>query len=130
MREFTLLCTTDFAVDRHPQEQAPPECVDCCNSLQIMKMWPFKGFMVNASRGKEHKAMGEMSMRQVHYFGDESAVTQGLEMNNRLTGYVFVGDNKGRIRWRTTGKLTEPESHSMMQAVRKLVPDHNRDVDS
>jgi predicted transcriptional regulator len=85
---------------------------------------------VYASRGKESKAMTEMRTRQVHYFGDEAAVTEGLEMHNRLTGYVFVVDSQGRIRWRTTGKLTEAESHSMMQAVRKLAPDDNHDVHS
>lgn len=74
--------------------------------------------------------MVKMRARQVHYFGDVSVVTEGLEMNNRLTGYVFVVDNDGRIRWRTTGKLTEAESHSMMQAVRVLAPDHNQEADS
>jgi mitochondrial ATPase complex subunit ATP10 len=74
--------------------------------------------------------MVKMPMRQVHYFGDEVPITEGLQMNNRLTGYVFVVDSLGRIRWRTTGRLTEGESHSMMQAVRALAPDHHGYMDS
>ena len=117
--------------DKRAHKQAPRFVFTSVHEvLQILKMWPFKGLMVNASRGKENKAMVKMPVRQVHYFGDVATVTEGLEMNNRLTGYVFVVDSDGRIRWRTTGKLTEPESHSMMQAVRKLAPDHNQGVDS
>lgn len=74
--------------------------------------------------------MMKMPVRHVHHFGDVATVTEGLNMNNRLTGYVFVVDDRGRIRWRSTGKLTEAESHSMMQAVRALSPDQNKEIDS
>lgn len=74
--------------------------------------------------------MPKMPVRQVHYFDEEAAVLDTLHMHNRLTGYVFVVDNQGRIRWRSTGKLTEQESHSMMQAVRVLAPDHSQETDS
>lgn len=89
-------------------------------------MWPFREILINSSKSSKAQVM---PARLVHYFGDDATVTEDLEMSNRLTGYVFVVDGDGRIRWRSSGKLTEAEGHSMLQAVRALVPAQNHDYE-
>jgi mitochondrial ATPase complex subunit ATP10 len=96
---------------------------------QIMRMWPFREILIKSSKSsKAHSARGKMPVRLVHYFGEDRAVSDILGMTNHLTGYVFVVDQDGRIRWRSAGKLTEAEGQSMLQAVRGLLPAQERDA--
>lgn len=96
--------------------------------LQICKVWPFKGMLLNSTKSynKAHTALSKMSARRVHFFGDEKVATDQLGMSNRLTGYVFLVDEEGRVRWQASGKLMEEEAHSFLKAVRSLLGTHKR----
>jgi len=56
-------------------------------AMQICKVWPFKGMLLNASKAqsKPRTALSKMSTRRVHYFGDEKVAVDGLGMSNAHT---------------------------------------------
>jgi mitochondrial ATPase complex subunit ATP10 len=93
------------------------------HDIMICKYWPLKGILINSSRPDVSRGGGveKMAIRHVHYFGDEDTVARGLGMSNRLTGYVFVVDSSGRIRWRCSGRMVEHEGQSMINAIRALI---------
>jgi mitochondrial ATPase complex subunit ATP10 len=93
--------------------------------VQLCKIWPFKGMLLNAAKQKAQADLTRMRARHVHYFGDDQVATEVLGMTNRLTGYVFVVDEDGRIRWQSSGKMLEVEAHAMLKAVRTLVQEHH-----
>lgn len=99
-----------------------------CLPIQICKVWPFKGMLLNSTKSynKTHTAFSKMSARRVHFFGDEKLATDQLGMSNRLTGYVFVVDEDGRVRWQASGKMVEEEAHSFLRTVRELLGTHKR----
>lgn len=96
--------------------------------LQICKVWPFKSMLLNSTKSynQSHTALSKMSARRVHFFGDEKVAADQLGMSNRLTGYVFLVDEGGCVRWQASGKLLEEEAHSFLKAVRSLLGAHKR----
>jgi len=42
-------------------------------------------------------------MEVAYAFGDTWSFRKSLRIRNKLTGYVFLVDKKGRVRWRGTG---------------------------
>jgi hypothetical protein len=90
--------------------------------MQICKFWPIQGWMVNAHRPCEASCDGKsMQLRHALYFGDIATATDTLGMENRLTGYVFVMDAGGRIRWRESGRMLEGQGEEFMSAIGVLV---------
>ena len=65
-------------------------------------MWPFRSLIVRsgASQGPESTALRPC---QAFYFGDTERIMQAARMSNRLTGYVFLLDAAGRMRWQASG---------------------------
>ena len=45
---------------------------------------------------------------------------------NRLTLYVLLVDQKGRVRWRGTGKGTPDETESLIRCARQLAEEGGR----
>eukprot|EP00892_Ulva_mutabilis_P005270 jgi/Ulvmu1/3114/UM015_0154.1 len=113
------------------QDHADVELVELtvCD-VAICKVWPFKGMLVNATKAphKTLTALSKMSARRVHYFGDDKVAVEGLGMSNRLTGYVFLVDEDGRVRWQASGRMLEEEAHNCLRAVRGLLGARKRDT--
>ena len=62
-----------------------------------------------------------MPLQYAFHFGDSSSLAHDLAMPNRLTGYVFVLDASGRIRWRDSGTMQDGEGRSMIDAIKRLL---------
>ena len=89
--------------------------------MQILKMWPFKGMLVNnvsseESRTKEHSMKTDFCF----FFGDSQCLVDKLEMANPLTAYVFLVDSEGRIRWRASGMPSEAELSTLIMVTDEL----------
>ncbi|KAF9597305.1 hypothetical protein IFM89_017089 [Coptis chinensis] len=60
--------------------------------------------------------------RQIGYvFGDHYYVRKELKILNLLTGYIFLLDRFGRIRWQGTGLATEEELASLKSCASLLL---------
>jgi len=84
----------------------------------VMTWWPFKDMIL---RGKSSEAEGgSMSPRYLFHFGDSKAYVQGLNLSNKLTGYVFLVDNAGRVRWRGSGSASAEERTAFLKCSQQL----------
>jgi len=54
------------------------------------------------------------------YFGDAEEWRDILRMHNIYTGYVFLVDGIGRVRWAGSGDGSEDEVQSMLQFAKNL----------
>jgi ATP10 protein len=80
-----------------------------------------KGMLVNAKRPEEVTCEGHTKpVRHAFFFGDTNRAASDLGMSNRLSGYVFVLDAKGLIRWRESGKLLDGEGLKLIKLLRSL----------
>ena len=46
---------------------------------------------------------GALRPQQAFLFGQAEGIMQAARMSNRLTGYVYLMDGKGRLRWQAAG---------------------------
>ena len=94
----------------------------------VMGMWPFKSMlMANGAKSQEQYAV---PAQYLYYFGDTEAVRKSLHLTNKLTGYVFLVDGDGKVRWRGSGN---PE-HGELEVLKACVGSvggyvYNRDGD-
>lgn len=95
----------------------------------LMKLWPFRNAIVRSGRqaGKD-KYM--MHVEHLFYFGNTDELRRNLEMRNRWTGYVFLLDSAGRVRWRGCGPSEESERASMILCSRQLIDLYRKESSS
>lgn len=88
--------------------------------VQIMRWAPLRGLLVQHDTRLariSRAALGCEQHQLVSYFGDLRVLTEGLDMSNRLTAYVFVIDHAGKIRWRSSGEMTEADAAGLTGAL-------------
>jgi ATPase complex subunit ATP10 len=86
---------------------------------RVMALWPFRGVLLRS--GERSQASYAMPATYLYHFGDGEALQAALRMNNRLTGYVYLLDGQGRVRWRGSGKPEERELTAMDKCAEELV---------
>ncbi|PKA46774.1 hypothetical protein AXF42_Ash015668 [Apostasia shenzhenica] len=59
--------------------------------------------------------------RIVYSFGDHYDIRKKLQIVNLLTGYIFLNDKHGRIRWQGFGSATEVELSSLISCMSLLL---------
>lgn len=75
--------------------------------------------IVNAAKPAVASCDGiSMPVRHLYFFGDVQIPTETLGMANRLSGYVFVVDAAGGIRWRESGRMVGDDDTKLLDAVR------------
>lgn len=90
--------------------------------LQLLKIWPFKGMLVNNVASETARSAGHsMPTQYLYYFGALGDLIDQLGMSNRLTGYVYLLDSQGRIRWHASGKPTEEDKSALAAATMELL---------
>ena len=90
--------------------------------LQVFRNWPLKGVLLNGRHPESASHDGQQkALRTAFYFGDVKFAADSLGMSNRLSGYVFVIDDRGLIRWRESGKMLDGQGAGFVHAVQKLV---------
>lgn len=60
--------------------------------------------------------------RTLLYFGNDQKFKDSLRVHNTLTGYVFLLDGIGRVRWAGSGKATDDELRALIEAAKELTP--------
>ncbi|CAM9162164.1 unnamed protein product, partial [Scytosiphon promiscuus] len=110
---------------RQRQRHAPslPSAV----SLSLLESWPLrmlKPLLVSTmGRGLSQEKRASFFYR----FGPTEEVRKALGIVNRLTLYVLLVDQKGRVRWQATGKGTTDEIESLVRCARQLVAEGTGD---
>ena len=70
--------------------------------MQVMRMWPFRG-MIRSSAARSQLQEGQLEAQHAFIFGSADDVMRATRMSNRLTGYVYLMDGQGRLRWQAAG---------------------------
>ncbi|XP_022140746.1 uncharacterized protein LOC111011334 isoform X2 [Momordica charantia] len=76
---------------------------------------PIKRVLLRLMRKSSDNAQNDSLQRQVVYsFGDHYYFRKELKILNLLTGYIFLLDKFGRIRWQGFGLATQEELSSLL----------------
>lgn len=62
------------------------------------------------------------------YYGDAEEFRDILRMHNIYSGYVFLVDGIGRVRWAGSGEGTEEEIHTMIGIAKDLTKRHQKQL--
>ena len=90
--------------------------------VQLFRSWPLKNVLINSKRPEFATCDGQRkAVQHASYFGDVKHAAESLGMPNRLSGYVFVVDAEGRIRWRESGKMLDGQGDGLVDAVQTLI---------
>lgn len=87
----------------------------------LLSLWPIKRLLLRIMRGSQGNTEEELERKVVYAFGDTYDFRKVLGVPNLLSGYVFLVDRKGRVRWRASGMATEEEIESMVGCTRRLL---------
>lgn len=86
----------------------------------IMGLWPFRSILT--SSGAKSQAKYGIPAEYLYYFNNDTDVLRkALYMTNRLTGYVYLLDAKGRVRWRGSGYPGSSELKSLIACCHELI---------
>lgn len=81
-------------------------------------MWPVKWLLMRSGPSNTAGKGAENSTTRAFFFGDTVVAAEQLAMTNRLSGYVFLLDREGRIRWRQSGQMLAAEDEQLIQALK------------
>lgn len=76
-----------------------------------------RGTMLHSMRGSFAPALHD---RTFVYFGDTEDIRESLDIPNRLSGFVYLVDGAGRVRWSGCGNTTDEELQSMVKCCFEL----------
>ncbi|KAK4763531.1 hypothetical protein SAY87_012969 [Trapa incisa] len=83
---------------------------------------PIKQILLRVLRKKTHDGGKDALERQILYsFGDHYYFRKELKVLNLLTGYIFLVDKFGRIRWQGFGLASEEEVSSLISCTSLLL---------
>lgn len=85
----------------------------------LMRMWPLRNVIVAGN--KPDRVKYSMPVECLYYFGKTDNLRLSLGLTNRLTGYVFLLDRNGKVRWRGCGEPSSSEIESMIESTKKLL---------
>ncbi|XP_038900439.1 uncharacterized protein LOC120087664 isoform X1 [Benincasa hispida] len=83
---------------------------------------PIKKLLLRLMRKPSGNAQNDSLQRQIVYsFGDHYYFRKELKILNLLTGYIFLLDKYGRIRWQGFGLATQEEVSSLLSCASLLL---------
>ncbi|CAI7762815.1 unnamed protein product [Closterium sp. NIES-54] len=119
-----------------PPHRFPPGSVRAVH-ISWIDSWllstrPIRSWLLSSLRGAEAKQHARLAdaadsegvdgvLTNVYAFGDTWEFRKKLGIVNRLTGYAFLVDAKGRVRWRASGTASDEEMSCMLSATHKLM---------
>ncbi|KAK9901658.1 hypothetical protein WJX75_007088 [Coccomyxa subellipsoidea] len=89
----------------------------------VMSVWPFKQMILRSGLTKPAAPSEACQLQAEHifHFGDATEIRRVLGMTNRLTGYAYLIDAKGRVRWRGSGQATATEADNLVACSKELL---------
>ncbi|CAI5966677.1 unnamed protein product [Closterium sp. NIES-64] len=119
-----------------PPYHFPPGSV-CAVHISWIESWllstrPVRSWLLSSLRGAEAKQQARLAdgvgsegvdrvLTNVYAFGDTWDFRKKLGIINRLTGYAFLVDGKGRVRWRASGIASDDEVTCLLSTTDKLL---------
>ncbi|CAH9070943.1 unnamed protein product [Cuscuta europaea] len=84
---------------------------------------PIKKLLLHVMRKPkpEHQEGGVLQRRVAYSFGDHYEFRKELKILNLLTGYIYLVDKHGRIRWQGCGSATQEEILSLLSCTSLLL---------
>ncbi|KAK9787120.1 hypothetical protein WJX73_008776 [Symbiochloris irregularis] len=90
----------------------------------VMRMWPFSSLITKAPRkytwSTEDAPPAALQPEYLFHFGEAQELKKALNMKNQLTGYTYLLDAQGRVRWRASGAPQAGELEVLRQVARQL----------
>ncbi|OVA17906.1 ATPase assembly factor ATP10 [Macleaya cordata] len=88
----------------------------------FLSLNPIKWLLLRIMRKSKTDGKNDVLQRQLVYsFGDKYYFRKELKILNLLTGYIFLLDRFGRIRWQGFGLATEEELKSLVSCASLLL---------
>uniref|UniRef100_A0A7S3Y713 Mitochondrial ATPase complex subunit ATP10 n=2 Tax=Heterosigma akashiwo TaxID=2829 RepID=A0A7S3Y713_HETAK len=89
-----------------------------------------EGFVLSMLRGLLTKSLAAalpapLRPRALAAFADAESFRESLSISNRLSGYLYLVDRDGFVRWRASGKASEEELRLLLKAVDDLAAEEN-----
>lgn len=95
----------------------------------VLSLWPIKRLLLRIVQGSSQREGNDALERKVVYaFGDTYEFRKVLGVPNLLSGYVFLVDRKGRVRWRASGMATKEELESMTSCTTRLLQEETSKI--
>ena len=88
---------------------------------RVMSLWPFRSMLM--SSGGKSQAKYDMPCQYLYFFKAREPLREALHMTNRLTGYVYLVDGEGRVRWRGSGNPEARELEALLKCSNQLLED-------
>lgn len=86
---------------------------------------PIKKLLLRMMRKPDPKEKKDVLQRQiVYFFGDHYYFRKDLKILNLLTGYIFLLDKFGRIRWQGSGVASKEELASLLACTSLLLEEN------
>ncbi|XP_074355127.1 uncharacterized protein LOC141693847 isoform X2 [Apium graveolens] len=86
---------------------------------------PVKKLLLRIMRKPDPEEKKDMLQRQiVYFFGDHYYFRKDLKILNLLTGYIFLLDKFGRIRWQGSGVASKEELTSLFSCTSLLLEEN------
>ncbi|KAK6776450.1 hypothetical protein RDI58_027451 [Solanum bulbocastanum] len=93
----------------------------------FLTLSPVKKLLLRMMRKSNPHESKDVLHRQIVYsFGDHYYFRKELKILNLLTGYVFLVDKFGRIRWQGSGLATEEELSSLLSCTSILLDEESK----
>ncbi|TKY71953.1 mitochondrial inner membrane [Spatholobus suberectus] len=86
----------------------------CRPPIKCLLLWTMK-------KPNHHESKDTLQKQMVYSFGDHYYFRKELKILNLLTGYIFLLDNFGRVRWQGFGLATEDELSSLLSCTSLLL---------
>lgn len=83
----------------------------------VMKIWPFRHMLISASSQKK----SPNKTQYLYLFDNVESLCAPLHMANRLTGYAYLLDQAGRVRWQGSGSPDEREVTTLLECSSRLL---------
>jgi len=94
---------------------------------RMMSLPGFRHILLSGGRALQAKATADNGIAHglplaVHFhFGDTYAIRKALNITNRLTGYAFLVDTFGRVRFAACGMPEDNEVRAMVDCMRTIL---------
>ncbi|KAH1102736.1 hypothetical protein AAZX31_13G201800 [Glycine max] len=86
----------------------------CRAPIKRLLLWTMK-------KPSHHESKDTLQQQIVYSFGDHYYFRKELRILNLLTGYIFLLDNFGRVRWQGFGSATQDELSSLLSCTSLLL---------
>ncbi|CAN6439345.1 unnamed protein product [Victoria cruziana] len=88
----------------------------------LLSLNPIKKMLLRVMK-KSSTGEGSLSLKRetVYFFGDHYYFRKELHILNLLTGYIFLLDRFGKIRWQGFGLATKEEASSLLSCTYQLL---------